>query len=396
MPVKPSHPGVDVGETSGAGRSIAPAPTSIAAFAGWAPQGPAGQPVPCLSWSDFDRVFGGLDGRSYLGYAVSHFFGNGGSQCYVIRLTAPGGGDGAVIAPGDAGFDDALMGDGLATGIYSLAQVDQFNLLNVPGYANAANLATLQRFCRDRRALLLIDSDKGSTPSSPPMTGPPDSRLTGADGINAAFYYPWLLAPDPEQQNQVRSFPPGGAVAGVYARIDASRGVWMAPAGAEAGLSGVTGVTLQTDDAENGMLNPLGVNCIRQFPGQGAVIWGARTLQGDEQNDSEWKYVPVRRMALFIEESLRRGLEWVAFEPNGEPLWAQIRLEVGSFMEGLFRQGAFQGAKLEDACFVQCDRNTTTQSDIDCGVVKVLVGFAPLKPAEFVVITLQIAAQPAT
>lgn len=317
MPVEPSRPSVDSGGISSAGGSIAPVSTSITAFAGWAPQGPAGQPVPCLSGSDFDRVFGGLDGRSYLGYAVSHFFGNGGSQCYVIRLAATGAG---VIAPGDAAFDDALMGDGSATGIYSLAQVDQFNLLNVPGYANAANLATLQRFCRDRRALLLIDSDKGSTPSSPPMTGAPDSRLTGPDGINAAFYYPWLLAPDPEQQNQVRSFPPGGAVAGAYARIDASRGVWTAPAGAEASLNGIAGVTVQTSDAQNGVLNPLGVNCIRQFPGQGAVIWGARTLQGDEQNGSEWKYVPVRRTALFIEESLRRRLEWATFEPNGEPL----------------------------------------------------------------------------
>ena len=221
------------------------------------------------------------------------------------------------------------------------------------------------------------------------MTGAPDGSLTGADSINAAFYYPWLLAPDPEQQFRIRSFPPGGAIAGVYARTDSSRGVWKAPAGTDASISGVVGVTLPTNDAENGILNPLAVNVIRKFPVYGTVVWGARTLQGNDEVGSEWKYVPVRRTALFIEESLYRGLKWVVFEPNDEPLWAQIRLNVGSFMNDLFRQGAFQGSTPKDAYFVKCDKDTTTQSDINRGVVNILVGFAPLKPAEFVVIKLQ-------
>jgi len=146
-------------------------------------------------------------------------------------------------------------------------------------------------------------------------------------------------------------------------------------------------VTL-TDD-ENGQLNPLGINCLRSFPAAGRVVWGARTMRGDDQLADDYKYIPVRRLALYIEESLYRGTKWVVFEPNDEPLWAQIRLNVGSFMNNLFRQGAFQGQSPRDAYFVKCDKETTTQNDINLGIVNIIVGFAPLKPAEFVVIQLQ-------
>jgi hypothetical protein len=143
-----------------------------------------------------------------------------------------------------------------------------------------------------------------------------------------------------------------------------------------------------TDD-ENGQLNQLGINCLRTFPVAGSVVWGARTLRGADQLADEYKYVSVRRTALFIEESLYRGTQWVVFEPNDEPLWAQIRLNIGAFMHNLFRQGAFQGTTPQDAYFVKCDKETTTQNDIDRGIVNILVGFAPLKPAEFVVIKIQ-------
>jgi phage tail sheath protein FI len=145
--------------------------------------------------------------------------------------------------------------------------------------------------------------------------------------------------------------------------------------------------TLNNDDS--GALNPLGINCIRSFPVTGHAVWGARTLAGSDVLASEWKYVPVRRTALFIEESLFRGTQWVVFEPNDEPLWAQIRLNLGAFMHNLFRQGAFQGVTPKDAYFVKCDKETTTQTDINLGIVNILVGFAPLKPAEFVVIKIQ-------
>jgi phage tail sheath protein FI len=142
-------------------------------------------------------------------------------------------------------------------------------------------------------------------------------------------------------------------------------------------------------DAENGELNPLGINCLRAFPGIGRVSWGSRTRDGDDRRASEWKYIPVRRTALYIEESLYRGTKWVVFEPNDEPLWAAIRLNVGAFMQSLFRLGAFQGATAREAYFVKCDKETTTQNDINNGIVNIVVGFAPLKPAEFVVIRLQ-------
>jgi phage tail sheath protein FI len=178
-------------------------------------------------------------------------------------------------------------------------------------------------------------------------------------------------------------------MAGLYARTDAARGVWKAPAGTEARLAGVQALEYVASDAENGVLNPLGLNVLRTFPVVGTVSWGARTMVGADALADEWKYVPVRRLALFIEESLYRGTQFVVFEPNDEPLWAQIRLSVGTFLNGLFRQGAFQGATPREAYLVKCDATTTTQADIDLGIVNIYVGFAPLKPAEFVIIQIQ-------
>jgi phage tail sheath protein FI len=199
------------------------------------------------------------------------------------------------------------------------------------------------------------------------------------------------------RENQVEDFAPCGAIAGVFARTDAERGVWKAPAGMQANLNGVSDLSVRLTDAENGELNQLGINCLRAFPVAGKVVWGARTLRGADQLADEYKYIPVRRTALFLEESLVRGLQWAVFEPNDEALWAQVRLNVSAFMQGLFRKGAFQGASPREAYFVKCDSETTTQNDVNLGVVNVLVGFAPLKPAEFVVISIQqIAGQIAT
>jgi phage tail sheath protein FI len=157
----------------------------------------------------------------------------------------------------------------------------------------------------------------------------------------------------------------------------------------EATLNGVPALSVSLTDRENGELNPLGINCLRSFPGVGRVVWGSRTLQGADRLASEWKYIPVRRLTLFLEESLYRGTQWVVFEPNDEPLWSQIRLNIGAFMNNLFRQGAFQGKSPREAYFVKCDKETTTQNDIDLGIVNIIVGFAPLKPAEFVIIKFQ-------
>jgi phage tail sheath protein FI len=206
---------------------------------------------------------------------------------------------------------------------------------------------------------------------------------------NAAVYFPRLKQANPLREGQIETFVPCGTVAGIIARTDATRGVWKAPAGLQANLAGVNALAVPLTDAENGELNPLGVNCIRTFAAAGHVIWGSRTLMGDDRLASEWKYIPVRRVTLYIEESLYRGTQWAVFEPNDEPLWAQLRLAVGSFMNSLFRQGAFQGSTPSDAYFVRCDSTTTTQADIDRGIVNVMVGFAPLKPAEFVILYIQ-------
>jgi phage tail sheath protein FI len=213
--------------------------------------------------------------------------------------------------------------------------------------------------------------------------------LSGIAARNAALYFPRVVQVDPERDRQLDVFVPCGMVAGVMARTDAQRGIWKAPAGLDAALNGIQGLQVGLTDADNGLLNPLGINCLRAFPVNGRVVWGARTVRGADQLADEYKYIPVRRLALFFEESLYRGTQWVVFEPNDEPLWAQIRLNVGAFMQNLFVQGAFQGKTPREAYLVKCDRETTTQNDINLGIVNILVGFAPLKPAEFVVIKIQ-------
>ncbi len=289
--------------------------------------------------------------------------------------------------------DEVVSGASLEAnrrGIYALEHADLFNVLCLPPYApaddvDAGDLANAIQYCARRRAILLVDP--------PAATATVAAAQTFANALarseNAAFYFPRILAPNPLRENRVEAYAPCGAVAGVLARTDATRGVWKTPAGLDATINGATGLAARLTDLENGVLNPQGINCLREFPLAGRVVWGGRTLRGADALASPWKYLAVRRTALFLEESLYRGTQWVVFEPNDEPLWAQIRLNVGAFMHDLFRQGAFQGTSPREAYFVKCDRETTTQSDIDRGIVNIVVGFASLKPAEFVVVKLQ-------
>jgi phage tail sheath protein FI len=278
-------------------------------------------------------------------------------------------------------------------GLYALERADLFNLLNIPPYTAAGGVETLVMgsagtYCESRRAFLILDPPWSNKSDAVNGAGNFTNSL-GTSSANAAVFFPKLRKPNPLHDNQIEAFPPGGTIAGVFARTDTQRGVWKAPAGLDATLVGVPALDVPLTDAENGDLNPLGINCLRVMPSAGAVAWGARTLRGADRLADDWKYIPVRRTALFIEESLYRGTQWVVFEPNAEPLWAQIRLSVGTFMHDLFRQGAFAGVTPREAYFVKCDRETTTQSDVNHGIVNILVGFAPLKPAEFVIITLQ-------
>jgi phage tail sheath protein FI len=221
------------------------------------------------------------------------------------------------------------------------------------------------------------------------IKGLSDLGLSGTFARNAALFFPRIQKSDLLRNGRPEYFAPSGMIAGIWARTDVQRGVWKAPAGLDASLNGILGLEAVLSDNENGRLNPLGINCLRDFKVLGRVVWGSRTMRGADQLADEWKYIPVRRTALFIEESLFRGTQWIVFEPNDEPLWGQIRLNVGAFMHSLFIQGAFQGTTPRDAYFVKCDKETTTQDDINRGVVNIKVGFAPLKPAEFVVIQIQ-------
>jgi phage tail sheath protein FI len=308
-------------------------------------------------------------------------------------VAATGGSDGEAMKPADyAGQDGAKA----KKGIYALLKLETeiFNILCLPpisrgGEMDADVLSKALEFCVAKRAILLVDPRANWDSIDAVTKDMANFVLSGESARNAAVYFPLLRMPDQLQNNLIDEFVPCGVVAGIFSRTDRERGVWKAPAGIDASLNGVPELSIKMNDDENGQLNVLGVNCLRSFPIVGRVVWGARTLRGADLLADEWKYLPVRRMALFIEESLYRGTQWVVFEPNDEPLWAQIRLNVGAFMNNLFKQGAFQGRTPKEAYFVKCDSDTTTQNDIDRGIVNILVGFAPLKPAEFVVIQIQ-------
>ncbi|MDB5717126.1 MAG: phage tail protein, partial [Sphingomonas bacterium] len=279
------------------------------------------------------------------------------------------------------------------TGIQALEDVDLFNILCIPEATNLSDTdyralyAAAEAYVEDRRAMLIVD-----IPQDVRRLDEMQTWLSENESLrhpNGVVYFPRTNILDVLNGNRPRSMASSGTIAGLWARTDAQRGVWKAPAGTDARLRNVESLSYLLTDPENGVLNPLGVNCLRNFPVFSNICWGARTLDGADVLASDWKYVPVRRTTLFIEESLFRGTKWAVFEPNDEPLWSQIRLNVGAFMHDLFRKGAFQGTTPRDAYFVKCDGETTTQSDIDLGIVNVEVGFAPLKPAEFVILKIQ-------
>ena len=334
-------------------------------------------------------AFGGLAAVIHMG------LGNGGRE-----FTGAAGHRPAVVAnviPSTPGADGARGGavdlvgsESAKTGIYALLDVDLFNMLLIPetfemtAGQEAAVIPAATALCEARRAFYVVDA-----PSNRTLSNIGAWANAASQSRNAATYFPAVRIVDPLDGLRPRAMAPSGTLAGVYARTDATRGVWKAPAGTDATLNGVLDLALPVNDLENGQINPLGVNVLRSFPAYGRVAWGARTMKGADAQADEYKYIPIRRLALFLEESLYRGTQWVVFEPNDEPLWAQIRLNLGAFMNGLFRQGAFQGKTPAEAYFVKCDKETTTQADRNLGIVNIQVGFAPLKPAEFVVITIQ-------
>jgi phage tail sheath protein FI len=265
---------------------------------------------------------------------------------------------------------------------------------NALQHANAPSVyAEAARICKKKFAFLLIDPPPNVT-----SVGAAESWKTVGftfQSNTSAAYFPNIRVDDPLMPGSIKSHPPSGAVAGVFARTDGQVGVWQAPAGTTASLSGAYGPSVLLSDDEHGLLNPIGLNCIRQFPTFGTVVFGSRTVDGSNAMASEYKYVPVSRTRNYILRTLSEALRWAVHQPNGEQLWSQLRMNVNAFMQGLFRAGAFKGVMSRDAYFVACDATTTTADDINQGIVNIVIGFAPLKPAEFVVISLRQIVQPA-
>jgi len=512
MSPTPRYPGVYIEEAPGTLSPPASVPTSLTAFIGAARRGPVNSAQKVSSMQDFERRFGGLHTEYMLGYAVQHYFRNGGREACIVRVfngdpaactaafalpagnqqlvleaASPGswglclratvdhmtGGpadeaffnltveelnagtavstevfrdlcsdpasprfidnalarssrlvrvrhglpagsrpDPAVVAvvdengqlnpgasagcDGDAISDAELIGGPITgTGLYALEST-RFNLLCLPPPQRATDVApatwaTAAACCQRYRALLLIDAPANwSTATLGPELRALREQIGLSAAANTAIYFPRLLFADPLAGNRAAAFAPCGAIAGAIARNDAERGLWKAPSGESANLIGAQESTLPLDEPQQKLLNKQGLNCLRNFHGRGLVIWGVRTLAGADELGSEWKYIAVRRLALFIEQSLEAALAWAVFEPNGEALWARLRQEASSFMQSLLHEGAFQGSKPEEAFFVQCGRESTAPNDLAQGRIILLIGFAPIKPAEFILLRLRL------
>jgi Bacteriophage tail sheath protein len=312
-----------------------------------------------------------------------------------VDYDAGPGADGITPPQGDAQY---LGRSDLGTGLYAFDKL-AVNILAIPGGASDVVISGGMAYCRNRQLQDCffvaeagsIEPQAARVPGAVPSNHDKNEVRDFVIGISTpndygALYWPWVRVTDPigRGRGPTIAMPPSGAIAGLYARIDNSRGVFKAPAGTEAAIAGALGVCADVQDADQDILNPIGLNVIRRFPGYGVLSWGTRTLG----RDPAWRYVPVRRTAIFLRTSIFNGIQWAVFEPNDAPLWGELRLNVTSFMLTQFRARAFQGASPADAFFVRCDATTTTQQDIDNGVVNILVGFAPLKPAEFVVLKL--------
>jgi phage tail sheath protein FI len=336
--------------------------TSTAGLVGEAGQGPVEQAVRVTSLGEFQRIFGGPQPGQDLFLGTSQFFSNGGRQAWVVRLRG-------------------RTPQALRRALAALDTVDDLGVLCLPGLSGGRSLAEGAAYARGRRAFFL-----GDPAASRRGTLEAVRAIRAAHAGHAAVYFPRLRVPDPLQPSATRLCGAAASVAGLLARTDRERGVWAVTAGTTARVVGAVGLASAIDDRTAATLRARGVNAIREAPGHGIVAWGARTVGGETD---EWKYIPIRRLALFIEESVYRGLEWTVFEPNDEPTWTLTRRQVEAFLGELYRQGAFAGPTPETCYFVRCGEDTMTQNDLNKGTLIVEVGIAPLRPAEFVIFRIQ-------
>lgn len=377
-------PGVYVEETQSGNRPIEPVGTSTAAFLGVAPAGDRqlNRLVWIENWTQFMTEFAVAGSRSTpLARSVFGFFQNGGTRCAVVNV----------------GTEGSIEGDGtLNQGIGVLEPYDNISIVAAPGYSDPVSHQALLAHClkmRDRVAILdapeKVDNISAltrmalATPTGKRAAEPPGEAAFGpppSDAGYTAFYFPWITIRDPMAPFETLNTPPSGHMAGIYSRTDSTRGVHKAPANEV--VNGAVGVSQMITRQQQEELNPKGVNCIRYFPNQGIRVWGARTTA---PGASEWRYISVRRFFIMVEASIMRATSWVVFEPNDRPLWKAIRRDVSAFLTLLWRQGAIMGRVPAEAFFVQCDEETNTQEEIDAGRVVIVVGIAPVKPAEFVI-----------
>jgi Bacteriophage tail sheath protein len=344
------YPGVYVEEMPLGVTPIEGVETSTTGFIGQVGSAEPCAPVHVRSLVAFEGAFANVEAGFELGVAVAQFFENGGRDAWVV------------------GLPDGVP---LSAGLEHLDAVETLGLLCLPGETDIDVLRATVDYAERRRAFVLIDPPGAEVGATCAYV----EALAQSGSANAAVYFPPFEG----------GAPPSGAVAGVYARVDRERSVWKAPAGEEALLRGEVAPALDLSEDESLRLNSAAVNPIRRFPEKGVLVWGARTIQGADEGGSEWKYVPVRRLGLYIEHSIERGIQWADFEPNNETTWAKLRQQVAVFLIGLFRVGAFAGRTPDESYFVRCGDDTMTQDDIDNGRLNMVIGIAPLKPAEFVI-----------
>jgi uncharacterized protein len=371
-----SSPKVYIREPSYLPHVIEPVPTAIAAIIGSFPKGTMKTPTQVRTWATFEKVYGGLSKDTLSSHCVKQFFDNGGKVLWVIRI-------GKEKIKGVSPFFQGLS---------LLDRIENFTLLCIPQTEQLpdAQAATVMEaaitLVAQHRAIYLLDIPRHDAPrNTVPGLATWVHHQPGIRHPNVAIYVPRVQVPQASQRSPLHMIPVSGTMARLLSRLDRHRGVWKSPAGTGALLQSIQGVEQTLTQSEMGRLNTLGINPIRQISPSQFVSWGARTLSPDK----EWQYLSVRRLALFLESSMQRGLGWVMFEPNDEPLWEQIRHIIEVFLQKLFRQAIFQGQRPQEAYFVRCGRETISSSDQKAGIVKLMVGFAPLKPAEFIILTIQ-------
>ena len=389
-------PGVYVEEVESGSKPIEAGATNIVGFLGIAEKGPVNEATLVTNWTQYTKLFGGMHNGGWLGHAVYQFFQNGGSKCYINNLAEPvktkqaeepKEGENKAKEEKKASLDTSEIknpdniskliigadkGLGQKSGLYLFDEIQDIAIIAAPGVTDPAAQDAILSHCEKHRfRFAVLDSPET-------LTGGIDSMPKPRDSMMGAYYFPWISMYDTVQDKNVFA-PPSGGICGIYGRVDGTRGVHKAPANEI--FRGALGLKYNLTDAEQEMLNPKGINCIRDFPGRGIRVWGARTIS----SNPEWRYINVRRLFCMVEQALQNGTNWVVFEPNTKVLWKKITRNITAFLLNIWRSGALFGDSPEEAFYVRCDDELNPPESIDAGYVVCEIGLAPAKPAEFVV-----------